>query len=50
MGLCDRNCVILWTNRARCTLSKEILNEESISEARVVDLAYKFNDKSTTSV
>ena len=36
MGLCDRNCVILRTNRAWCTLNKEILdllNEESISGA-----------------
>ena len=34
MELCDRNCVILQTNRARCTLNMEIvdlLNEESIS-------------------
>ena len=24
-GLCDRNCVIIWTNRATCTFNKEIL-------------------------
>ena len=33
-GLCNRNCVILQTNRARCALNEEILdllNEESIS-------------------
>ena len=37
MGLCDRNYVILQTNRARCALNKEILdllNEKSISGAR----------------
>ena len=31
---CDRNCVILQTNRARCILNREIhdlLNEESVS-------------------
>ena len=34
MGLCDRHCVILQTNRARCTLSKDLLdllNEDSVS-------------------
>ena len=34
IGFCDRNCVILWTNRARCTLDKEILdllNKENVS-------------------
>ena len=25
-SLCDRNCVILWTNRTRCTLYKKILD------------------------
>ena len=50
MGLCDRNCVILRTNRARCTLSKEILNlfnEESVSGAcSGIELVYKFDEKS----
>ena len=34
--LCDRNCVILWINRARCALNIEILdlfNKESITGA-----------------
>ena len=34
MGLCDRICVILWTNRTRCALNKEILDlltDESVS-------------------
>ena len=38
MGLCDHNCIILRTNKARCTLNKEIidlLNEESVSGARI---------------
>ena len=37
MSLCDRNCVILRTNRARCTLYKKIfdlLDEESVSGVR----------------
>ena len=36
MGFCDCNCVILWTNRAKCSLNKEILdllNKESVSGA-----------------
>ena len=34
LSVCNRNCVILRTNRARCALNKEIfdlLNEESVS-------------------
>ena len=54
MSLCDHNCVILQTNRARYTLNMKILdliNKESVSEAfTVVELVYKFNEKSTTSV
>ena len=55
---CDRfsvlreNCVILQIKKARCTLNKEILdllNEESVSGAPVVELVYKF-EKSTASV
>ena len=37
MELCDSNCVILQTNRARCALNTEILdlfNEESVSGVR----------------
>ena len=37
MGQCDRNHIIRWTNRARCTLNKEILNllnEVSVSGIR----------------
>ena len=37
MSLCDRNCVILRTNRAMCALYREILDlldEESVSEVR----------------
>ena len=33
-GLCDRNCVILRTNRARCALYKailDLLDKESVS-------------------
>ena len=36
MGVCDRNCVILQTKIARCTLNKDILdllNEKSASGA-----------------
>ena len=39
------------TNRARCALNKEILdllNKESVSG--VVELVYKFNEKSPASV
>ena len=42
--------VILRTSRARCALNKEILNVESILERAVVELVYKFNEWSTTSV
>ena len=41
MSLCDHNCVILQTNRARCTSYRRIfdlLDEESISERAVVGL------------
>ena len=55
MGFCDRNCIILLTNRARCALNKEILdllNEDSVSEAcsAMVELVYQFDEKSTVSV
>ena len=46
MELCD---VILQTNRVRCTLNMEILdllNEESVLEHAVVELVYKFDEKS----
>ena len=49
MELRDHNCVILRTNRARCALNKEILivvNEEVFLEKAVVDLVYKFYEKS----
>ena len=46
MGVCDRNCVILQTIRARCTL-----NEETVSGARSGRApVYKFDKKSTASV
>ena len=60
MRFCDRNCVILWTKRAKCTLNKKILdllnerkildslNEESVSG--VVELVYNLDEKSTVSV
>ena len=35
--LCDHNCVILWTNRARWAIYRKILDlldEESVSGAR----------------
>ena len=51
MGFCDRNYVILQTNRAKCTLNKKILdllNEERISGAcSGGELVYKFDEKST---
>ena len=53
MDLCDRNCVMLRTNRARCAKNKKslnLLNEESIMEHAVVELVYKFYEKSLTSV
>ena len=50
MRLCDFNCVILWTNRARCALNREILNllnEESVSgESSGRASLYKFDEKS----
>ena len=53
MGLYDRNYVNLQINGARCTLNKEILNllnGESVSGARIVELVYKLDKTSTTSV
>ena len=50
---CATIYVILRTNGARCALNKEILdllNEESVSGVRIVELVYKFNEKFTTSV
>ena len=44
---------ILRTNRARCTLNKEILiysTRKAFLECTVVELVYKFNEKSTASV
>ena len=40
MSLCDHNCVILLTNRARCTSYKilDLLDEESVMERTVVEL------------
>ena len=46
MELCD---VILQTNRVRCALNMEILdllNDESVSGARSIELVYKFDEKS----
>ena len=51
MGLSDHNCIILRTNKIRCALNKEIhnlLNEEVLLEYAVVELVYKFDDKSTS--
>ena len=45
--------VILRTNRARCVLNKEnvdLLISKAFLECTVVELVYKFDDKSTTSV
>ena len=49
--MCNRKCVIFQTKRARCALSKEVfdlLNEESVSEYAVVEVTYKFNEKSNS--
>ena len=43
----------IWTNRARCTLYKTILdlfNEETLLEKVMVELVYKFDERSTTNV
>ena len=50
MGLCDRDYVILRTNRARCALNKEMFNEENVSGARSGRFVTKFDKKSTASV
>ena len=54
MGLCNRNSVILRTNRARCALYKEILDllnkNKEFLESTVIRLVYKFDEKSTASV
>ena len=54
-GHAQTNYVILHTNRARCTLNKEILDilnetRKAFLEHAVVELVYKFNDKSTAIV
>ena len=46
MILCDRNCVILRTNRARCALYKKMLDLLDGQEFLVVELVYKFDEKS----
>ena len=47
MGLSDRNCVILRTNRERCALNKEILNLlKDFLEKAVIELVYKLDMKS----
>ena len=46
IGLCGRNCVILPTNSTRFALNKEILNVESVSGEAMVDLVYKFDERS----
>ena len=46
MELCE---IILRTNRVKCALNMEILdllNEESVSECAVVEIVYKFDEKS----
>ena len=53
MGLCKCNYVILQTNRARCALNEEILDlltSKAFLERAVIELVYKFDEKSTTSV
>ena len=48
MELCDRNCVFLRTNRARCALNMEILdllNEESVSRAHSVRASLKIRQE-----
>ena len=51
---CDCNCVILRTNKARCALSKKILdlpnNEKHFWSVQFVELVYKFNKKSIARV
>ena len=46
MSLCDRNCVILRTNRARCALYRKILDlfNEAFLKHAVVELVYKFDE------
>ena len=49
MDLNDCICVILQTNRARCSLNNKILDlliEESVSGEGSVKLVYKFDEKS----
>ena len=49
MELSDRNYVILWTNRVRCTLNTNIfylLNEKVFLEKAVLEPVYKFDKKS----
>ena len=48
----DHNCVILWTNKARCVVNKEIfdlLNEESISGARIAGIRW-YEEAATCSI
>ena len=53
IGFCDRNCVILQTNRARCALNKESLiysTRIAFLEHAEIELVYNFDEKSTVSV
>ena len=51
MGVCDRKCVLLQTEKARCALNMEILDfTKAFLERSVVELVYKFDEKSTASI
>ena len=49
---CDRTCDILRIERERCALNKEILDlfNKAFLERAVVELVYKFDKKSTSSI
>ena len=52
MELCDLKCVVLQTNRAKCTLNKDILDllmRKAFLEHVEVEPVYKFDEKSTAS-
>ena len=53
MVLCDRNGVILWIKRARCSLNKEIiylLMRKAFLERSAIEVVYKLDEKSTVRV
>ena len=50
IDVCEHNCILLQTKRARCGLKRICFaQQEKIQEIAVIELVYKFDEKSTVS-